>query len=63
MMKSKKAKDLEPGDVLALPFGKRATVATVDVGRRFVNLRYCEEDTPTGRIERGQEVMLEGGDE
>lgn len=47
-MKEIHAKDLKPGDVLVLPFGKTATIQTAKVGRKFTTIRT---EHGTSRIE------------
>lgn len=51
------AADLQPGDVLALPFGYTATVTDVKVGTKFVNLRLAEY--PKTRVGRYDTVQVE----
>lgn len=48
---------LNVGDVLALPFGKTATVTNVKVGRKFVNLKLAEY--PATRVGLYEEVLIQ----
>lgn len=51
-----KATDLKPGDVLALPMGKTATITEVSIGTKFVTMKTNEY--PTARAGRYDEVMV-----
>lgn len=55
-MRAVLAQDLQPGDVLALPFGKSATVQEVHVGTQFSNILT---EHGKSRIARMDEVMIE----
>lgn len=57
MQRSVLAEDLRIGDVLALPFGRSATVETVMVGRTYVTVRT---EHGASRLDRHEEIMLEG---
>ena len=53
---AKEARYLNPGDVLALPFRKRATVTSVKVGTKYVTLTYVEY--PKSRVGLHDEVVV-----
>jgi hypothetical protein len=59
--RTKIASDLEPGDVLALPFNRRATITEVRLGRRYANLKFREY--PPSRVQLTEEVLLEAQEE
>jgi hypothetical protein len=50
------AVDMQVGTVMALPFGKTATVTYVKVGRQFVNFRT---EWGASRVEIGAKVLIE----
>jgi len=56
-MREKPGKELVVGDVLALPFNKRATITDVKVGTKFVNLRLAEY--PPTRVGINELILLE----
>jgi len=60
MIRSIRATELKPGDVMALPFGKSATIHTARVGTHFVNI--VTEHGPA-RINKYDEVLLEVNEE
>jgi hypothetical protein len=59
MLREVEAKDLAPGDIVALPFKKTATVKEVKVGRQFVTVSWVDPYMDS-RYEIHQAVMLEG---
>lgn len=59
MLREVKAKNLVPGDVVALPFKKTATVKAKKTGRIYVTVTW-EEPYMDSRYEINQPVMLEG---
>ncbi len=58
MLTSKWSETLAPGDRVALPFGKYATVADAKVGTKFVTVTWEEPYQPS-RYEIHTEVMIE----
>lgn len=65
MLRSVENEKLEPGMVLALPFGKTATITEVKVGRLFVSARYVHSKDGPGvtRLLVGNESLIEGPEE
>lgn len=61
MLKYVTAIDLKPGNVLALPFGKTATITGVRIGWQYMNLKLA--DLPPTRIGKFDEVLIELPDE
>lgn len=55
--REKRGDELVAGDVLALPFGKTATITEVKVGREYVTLRY--DGLPKSRVGRYEPVMVQ----
>ena len=60
MIREIPATELRAGMVMALPFGKTATVLYATVGRTYVNFRT--EHGPS-RVERGAPMLIEVPDE
>lgn len=54
-----RAKFLEAGDILILPFARSATVGEVSVGTKYVTLHFKEKDLKTTRIDLREEVAIE----
>lgn len=59
MLREVIAKNLAPGDRVALPFKKAATIASTKIGRQFVTVTWQEPYQPS-RYELNQPVLLEG---
>jgi hypothetical protein len=56
MIRSIRAHELKPGDVLALPMGKTATVSSCDTGTKFVTF---VTEHGISRVEKTSDVLLE----
>jgi hypothetical protein len=58
--KSRRADKLWVGDVLALPFGKTATIRTIKFGTKFVTIAT---EHGTSRLENGSYHLIEVDEE
>lgn len=58
-IRTKKAGQLKEGDVIALPFGKTATVQTLTVQTKYRVIVRWEEDYPPTTFGVDQEVLID----